>query len=170
MKVYCYSRFDFAKEMQRLGWNDETLPKNVAIISICCTEPVKQHWKSQGYEGNEDEHYFGDAENVFNVDFDDISEATRDCGDFTATCITREQACAMVRFIIKHSSCDFYIHCNAGKSRSQAVVRYITDFLGQNREIETRHENPCLYPNAYVLSELRRATADEIYKSNHYGE
>lgn len=50
MKVYCYSRFDFVKEMQRLGWNDETLPKNIAIISICCTDPVKQHWKSKGYE------------------------------------------------------------------------------------------------------------------------
>ena len=50
MKVYCYSRFAFVNEMKRLGWNDVTLPKNIAIISICCTEPVKEHWKSDSYE------------------------------------------------------------------------------------------------------------------------
>lgn len=43
MKVYCYSKFAFVNEMKRFGWNDTTLPKNVAIISICCTEPVKEH-------------------------------------------------------------------------------------------------------------------------------
>ena len=63
MKVYCYSKFAFVNEMKRLGWNDVTLPKDVAIISICCTEPVKEHWKSNGCEGTEDEHYFRDAEN-----------------------------------------------------------------------------------------------------------
>lgn len=166
MKVYCYSKFAFVNEMKRLGWNDVTLPKNVAIISICCTEPVKEHWKSEGYEGTEDEHYFCDAENVFNVDFDDIDTATRDCGDFVATCITPEQASAMVKFIIKHCNCDFYIHCNAGKSRSQAVVRYIKDFLGQTREIETRADNPCLFPNVFVLNALRHATGIEIEKCN----
>lgn len=76
MKVYCYSRFDFAKEMQRLGWNDETLPKNVAIISICCTEPVKQHWKSKGYAVDEDEYFInlqfsiGDYMKLNKIDFD----------------------------------------------------------------------------------------------------
>lgn len=162
MKVYCYSRFDFVKEMQRLSWNDETLPKNVAIISICCTDPVKQHWKSKGYDGNEDEHYFSDAENVFNVDFDDITEPTQDCGDFTATCITDEQANKLVDFIAKHHDCDFYIHCNAGKSRSQAVVRFITEWFGVTRTIETRKENPCLYPNICVLNSLRHAIGNKL--------
>ena len=164
MKVYCYSKFAFVNEMKRLGWNDVTLPKNVAIISICCTEPVKEHWKSEGYEGTEDEHYFRDAENVFNVDFDDIDAATRDCGDFVATCITDEQAEKLVKFIAEHSNCDFYIHCNAGKSRSQAVVRFITEWLGQTHDIETRAENPCLYPNIFVLNALRHAIGNSFNK------
>lgn len=164
MKVYCYSKFAFVNEMKRFGWNDITLPKNVAIISICCTEPVKTHWKSKGYDGTEDEHYFRDAENVFNVDFDDITEATSDCGDFVATCITPEQAEKLVDFIGKHSNDDFYIHCNAGKSRSQAVVRFITEWLGQTRDIETRRENPCLYPNIFVLNALRHA-AGELFNT-----
>ena len=162
MKVYCYSRFEFGKEMQRLGWNDETLPKNVAIISICCTEPVQQHWKSQGYDGNEDEHYFSDAENVFNVDFDDITEPTQDCGDFIATCITDEQASKLVDFIATQYDCDFYIHCNSGKSRSQAVVRFITEWFGAKRIIETRKENTCLYPNICVLNSLRHALSNKL--------
>lgn len=164
MKVYCYSKFAFVNEMKRLDWNDITLPKNVAIISICCTEPVKEHWKSEGYEGTEDEHYFRDAENVFNVDFDDIDTATRDCGDFVATCITDEQAEKLVKFIAEHSNCDFYIHCNAGKSRSQAVVRFIAEWLGQTRDIETRAENPCLYPNIFVLNALRHAIGNSFNK------
>lgn len=164
MKVYCYSKFAFVNEMKRFGWNDTTLPKNVAIISICCTEPVKEHWKSEGYEGTEDEHYFRDAENVFNVDFDDIDTTTRDCGDFVATCITDEQAEKLVKFIAEHSNCDFYIHCNAGKSRSQAVVRFITEWLGQTRNIETRAENPCLYPNIFVLNTLRHAIGNSFNK------
>ena len=103
---------------------------------------------------------------MFNVDFDDIDTAIRDCGDFVATCITPEQASAMVKFIIEHCNCDFYIHCNAGKSRSQAVVRYIKDFLGQTCEIETRADNPCLLPNVFVLNALRHATGVEIEKCN----
>lgn len=167
MKVYCYSRFEFAKEMNKLGWTDATLPENVAIISICCTEPVKQHWKSKGYDGNEDEHYFKDAENVLNIDFDDINEQTLKCYDngeykFTATCITEAQAKELAIFIERHHNCDFYIHCNAGKSRSQAVVRYINDMYGHIKTIETRAENPCLYPNAFVLSALKHAYQDML--------
>ena len=154
-KAYCYSRVRFVQEMQQQNWNDSTLPKNVAIISICCTEPVKIHYSSASYSGSEDEHYFSDAENVFNVDFDDITSATEDCKDFIATCITKEQAEKLVKFIEEHKECDFYIHCNAGKSRSQAVVRYICETYGDKYDIETRKDNPCLYPNIYVLNELR---------------
>lgn len=141
--------------MQQLEWTDATLPKNVAIISICCTEPVKNNYNSAGYNGAEDEHYFSDAENVFNVDFDDITSAVEIYRDITATCITKEQAEKLVKFIEDHKECDFYIHCNAGKSRSQAVVRYICETYGDKYEIKTREDNPCLYPNIYVLNELR---------------
>ena len=156
-KVMCYSRFRFVQKMRMLNWTDATLPKTVAVISICCTEPVAKNFVSSGYCGVEDVHYFADAENVLNIDFDDIFTATKDCGYYVATCITNEQALEIVKFIEAHKDCDFYLHCNAGKSRSQAVVRYIIDAYSDEYEIELNPNFPCEYPNEFVLDALRRA-------------
>ena len=36
------------------------------------------------YLREHDEHYFYDAKNVLNLDFDDIDEEVRNCGDYMA--------------------------------------------------------------------------------------
>lgn len=68
-----------------------------------------------------------------------------------------EEAFNLVTFIdgrIKDNK-DFYIHCNAGVSRSQAIVRYILDVY-PDINWETRKDNPCDTPNMHIVRMLKR--------------
>lgn len=159
-KLYCFSRKGFNSFMFGKGWTDETLPDNVAVISICCTEPVKNNLFTNRYDGSDDTHRFSSRNNVLNLDFDDINEEVRHCdGGYIATNITKEQADEAVKFIEAHKDCDFYIHCNAGKSRSQAFVKYIMEQY-PDIEWETNPFNLCLYPNVYVSNMLKRSARE----------
>lgn len=146
--------------MDEQNWTDETLPDNVAVISICCTEPVRTNFVHSRYDGADDTHRFSHRNNVLNLDFDDIDEEVRECsGGFTATNITKEQADRAVTFIEAHIDSDFFIHCNAGKSRSQAFVKYIKEQYPYI-EWDTNPKNPCLYPNVYVSNMLKRSARE----------
>ena len=59
--------------MDEQNWTDETLPDNVAVISICCTEPVRTNFVHARYDGADDTHRFSHRNNVLNLDFDDIN-------------------------------------------------------------------------------------------------
>lgn len=76
--------------------------------------------------------------------------------DVTLKALDYNQARDIVRFIEKHKDCDFYIHCSAGVSRSQGVVRYVLDTYGPN-EFVTNPDNPCICPNVHVTRMLKRA-------------
>lgn len=158
MKVYCYSRKDFVNTLKALDWNDTTLPKNVAVISICCSDAVKNNYSSKHYDGDDDTHYLKSSDNVLNLDFDDINDETRQCDGYVAVNINDEQAEEAIKFIENNVGEDrvFLIHCNAGKSRSQAFVRYIEMIYKDKYSIETRKENPCLFPNTFVYNKLFR--------------
>lgn len=158
-KLYCYSRKQFNIIMNLCKWNEYTLPGNVAIISICCTEPVKTNFVHERYDGNDDNHRFPNINNVLNLDFDDINEDVRHCDGYDAHNITKEQADEAVKFIESHKNYDFFIHCNAGKSRSQAFVKYIMEQY-PDIEWETNPDNPCLYPNVYVSNMLKRSARE----------
>lgn len=60
-----------------------------------------------------------------------------------------------VSFIDQNKDCDFYIHCAAGVSRSQAFVRYILDVF-PDVEWDLNETNPCICPNIHVLRMLKR--------------
>ena len=159
-KLYCFSRKLFNAYMDKAGWDDSTLPDNAAIISICCTEPVRKNFRSEHYSGKSDVHRFSHRNNVLNLDFDDINEDIRHCyGGYDALNITKEQANTAVRFIEGHKNANFFIHCNAGKSRSQAFVKYIREQY-PDVDWETNPENPCLYPNIYVSNMLKRSAME----------
>ena len=49
--------------------------------------------------------------------------------------------------------------CGAGKSRSQAFVKYIKEQY-PDIEWETNPDNPCLYPNVYVSNMLKRSARE----------
>ena len=104
-----------------------------AVISIC--DPLMQH---PLYE----------CDNVLNVNFYD---------DDT---ITFETAVKIVNFIYRCHELHFLIHCGAGKSRSQAVVRFILDTYTDINWM-TNPDNPCVTPNIDVLIKLKKAENDE---------
>lgn len=159
-KLYCFSRKNFNIYMDEQNWTDETLPDNVAVISICCTEAVRTNFVHSRYDGADDTHRFSHRNNVLNLDFDDIDEEVRHCdGGYDALNITKEQADEAVKFIEAHKNYDFYIHCNAGKSRSQAFIKYIREQY-YDIDWETNPANLCLYPNIYVSNMLKRSASE----------
>ncbi len=76
-------------------------------------------------------------------------------GKLTAKGITPETAEKIVRFIEDHKDMDFLIHCRAGKSRSQGVVRYVLDFY--KGPFQTNQGNPCRFYNTHTYTALRKA-------------
>lgn len=156
MKVYCYCKEDFEEFCRCRGWNDSNVPEDWAFISICHTPQI-----AQNFFQDEDKHYFKDPhDNVLNLEFDDItcsmSLVKSDSGlEVAAQGITVEQATLIVEFIKKHVNYkrNFLIHCRAGRSRSQAIVKYITITYG---EVETSKFNPLVSYNTFVLDNLKR--------------
>lgn len=69
-----------------------------------------------------------------------------------------EQADKMERFIddCVNKGLDIYVHCAAGASRSQGVVRYILDTY-PDINWQTRKANECRTPNVHVVRMLKRA-------------
>lgn len=155
MKCYVYSKRDFENLMRNYGWNKTTdVPDSVAIISICCTEDCIRGYLAARDPDADDSHWFDHStSNIINIDFDDIIDDEFESNGYIYKCITNEQAKELHDFIWNNKGKDFYIHCRAGKSRSQAVGRYIREtFEGY----EERKDNPCLYGNINVLNKLRR--------------
>lgn len=159
-KLYCFSERNFNNEMRGNNWIDN-VPNNVAVISIL-------------YVYNEGDHWFNNSENIINLDFDDltpdgvVAETLFDeiTDDFVCKVdkddpskwfypLNHEQARLLVDFIDKNIDKDFYIHCNAGESRSQGVVRYILDTYPE-RNWELNKNNPCDTPNWHVVNLLKR--------------
>ena len=155
--------------MEKSGFfNPDDLPHNVAIISIGAP------WNEQ------EDHWFKTTnDRILNIDFDDVSPdlwwfddmydvAMNDndqskyfdysyinsWGEITELhALDYNQARVIVNFIEKHRDCDFFIHCSAGVSRSQGVVRYVLDTYG---DYETNPDNPCTFPNIHVTRMLKR--------------
>ena len=158
MRAWCLSKRGFTLYCRGRGWKHEANP-NEAVISISCNPDVAIKVLHEP-----DYHWFANGlPNVLNVEFDDI---TKDVETFkgteldgydevTAYGITPETAGRIVEFIEAHKDMDFVVHCRAGKSRSQAVIRYITEFYPDHSD--TNPDNPCTYPNIHTYTALKRA-------------
>lgn len=158
-QLICVNKRDFERICRDEGWSDSNPPTDAALISICCNEEVAKFVLFDG-----DAHFFSeDHANVLNVEFDDITEDVKVFdgkeygfpGKLTAKGITPETAEKIVRFIEDHKDMDFLIHCRAGKSRSQAVVRYVLDFYPG--PFQTNQSNPCKFYNTHTYTALRQA-------------
>lgn len=181
MKLYCYSIEGFERVMKQLGYgrDDEKLLErdNIAVISICCTDTNPEEYKGLFAE----EHYFhnkSDSSNVLNIEFDDLDPATWIGPEFDPEeasdrdfyyapdtpnpprALDWELSAKIVKFIVHNLGKDFYVHCSAGVSRSQAIARFILDAFswpGNGRyNYKTRPENPPELPNQHVLRMLKR--------------
>lgn len=156
-KILCYSKKDFDRLMEANGWCDGNVPADVAIISICCTEDCIAGWFAAHDLDAVDEHYFKQkTEQVFNVEFDDIIQDSFVSNGYTYRCITEQQAYDLVKFIWSNLGKDIYVHCRAGKSRSQAVTQFVLDYFDKYYT-EFREDNPPRSPNGNVLAKLKRA-------------
>lgn len=162
MKLWCNGFQGFKKILETNNWNDSNLPDNVAFISICCIE--KGNFSPDDFA--QETHLLSDNhDNVINLDFDDINGYTladqfpRDerVKDNPARGINDEQGLQLVQFIEKNKGKDIYVHCSAGISRSQGVVKFILEFYNDYyKETDTNPDNPCKMPNQHVFDVLRK--------------
>jgi protein tyrosine phosphatase len=164
-KLWCTGFEDFKQLVEANGWT-ESVPDDIAIISI--------NNGSDTCPANECHLCTGD--NVLNLDFDDadpealnlpsdvvkVSYQTPTGETISIQFFTDEQAQTAVDFIEKHKDRNFYVHCSAGVSRSQAFIRYINTVYD---ELWYRNpKNPCVHPNGFVLQKLMQCWR----KKNNY--
>lgn len=160
-RISVYSQTDFEVKCYGLGldsFNVNEQSSDKAFIQIIGTpDSLKK------YLEEDTKHYFSncDANNVLNLVFDDVNEDEFVYGSVKFLGLTEQQAEQIVDFIEEHKGKNFYISCRAGKSRSQAVTRYILDIYGEeygyNEKESCRKDNPCKTPNINVLTKLKRA-------------
>lgn len=142
-KLLAYSKTRFNQIAEDNGWTYNFIPDGVAIISIC--EPYSENC-------NEWEHLFEhDGRQVYNLNIPDIDpllfeeilknttsdkckiyelENHKDFWIFEKNgnkqyCFNPDEAFGLAYFIVRNAGKDFYIHCAAGLSRSQGVVKAI---------------------------------------------
>ena len=113
---------------------------------------------------------FPNASNVLKLQFDDVTEKDQDAG---LKHFTPEMAAKIKEFIsnIKDDgSKDFWVHCDAGVSRSGAVGyllnEYFNKFLSDNRVDRNYYETEnCVMPNPEVVRILK----NELFGTDYRG-
>lgn len=157
-KLWCVGLNEFKKLYIENKW-DKKVPDNIAIISIISSKDIKE---------KDEIHLCNEASNVLNLDFDDASpvsylneiDATSETYEMqdgkVLQFFTPDMANKVLEFIKKNKGRDFYVHCNAGISRSQAIVRFMLNNIRYNGW-ETNPNNPCMYPNGFVYQKLMEA-------------
>ena len=176
-KLYCYSHNEFNNLMKKLGW--ENRPDNgTSTISISSKHDNESgHWFNIELNNNInfdfddvspeqwwDKDYYDDAlDNYLNNMSDDIFFNFDDVFNFndehlSLHAMNYDEAFRLVKFIDERvcAGDNIYVHCSAGASRSQAIVRYILDTYPEI-DWETRKDNPCITPNWHVVRMLKRA-------------
>lgn len=157
--ILVFSQADFEKTMQNLcidSFNVNDV-KDKAFIQIIGTPECLEKYLEE-----DTKHYFNNcnADNVLNLAFDDIASEELIYDGVKFIGMSNKQAEQIVTFIEIHKGKDFYISCRAGRSRSQAICRYILDVYGDEygyyENVSCRKDNPCNTPNIYVVALLKR--------------
>lgn len=186
--IICLSKNSFDSLMESKGWIDAP-GQGVSCISICETEDYNKHWFKHWHEnifnldiddtgpfwfGKHEAYCYDKSLALYNDNQVKLSNAYFNyvyiSGENNKYCsllhiLDYEEAFALVKWIdyrIKHDD-TIYIHCAAGVSRSQGVVRYILDTYGDEYDIKTNSNNPCLTPNVHVVLMLKRARRHLYY-------
>lgn len=156
-KVLIYSHSEFDDICKKNGWNDDNVDSknDIAFISIIGSANCLKFYLEEDAS-----HWFAsNHNNVLNLEFDDISgdkKVTWKGHEMTPMSENDAEKC--VNFIENNIGKTFIIHCRAGKSRSQAFFRFITDFYKDVYSTDCgRKTNPCLTPNIFVLRLLKKA-------------
>lgn len=152
--VYCFSYLEIERlykkgRLEIINNYNAIINDNIAIISI-----VNRPRDKNGETDWTTIHPIPDGDRkyqVLNLQFQDDSE------DFSI-----EDATKIIEFILynKKLGRDFYVHCIMGKSRSQAVCRFILDTFPEDYEYKRELENPLRTPNYHILSTLKLVWRD----------
>lgn len=155
MKVLCYSQNVLERMLKEMN---NILPSGTVLISIANTDSCCE-WYKKYKDPLESYNLLPPSEKVLNLKFDDIAQDSITRDGYNILGLQNSQAENIVRFIDRavRDGQDIIVHCLAGKSRSQGVVRYILDVYGRDLDIETNPLNPCITPNIHVTSKLIRA-------------
>ncbi len=176
--LYCYSQEMFDGLMKEFGWKEPN--EKSSTVSIC--SPWNEHfehyfkpgtpnninidcddiihpfwWKKDNYDEALKLYLDGEVEKsnkFFNYYEEDDNGKSIDL-----RLLNYEQAFLLASWInvqILNGHDNFYVHCAAGISRSQAIVRYILDTY-IDIHWKTRKNNPCTYYNNHMLLMLKRA-------------
>lgn len=137
---------------------------DVAYISISASDECAKWFF---YDDSEADHYLSDADNVLNLNFDDITEDVthvNEQGDYvTYHAISEEQADKVIDFVERNMGRHIIVHCRAGRSRSQGICRAIYDCFGHIYQPNSYNvHNPCDAPNPDVFCKVKRS----FYKKN----
>lgn len=164
-KLMCYSWEGFRRELLNNEWSDGHLPEDWVFISIGEYEPCRK-----------EPHVLKECEQVINLNFDDIAgyrmwdalpneewtpEKMEEYSDVHG--MSDEDAKRLFEFLESNVGKNVMVHCSAGISRSQGVVRYLLDMYPEEYKVkDTNPKNPCQLPNVHVVCLLKR----EYYKKN----
>lgn len=167
-RISVFSQADFDIKMWRMNISDENVERETdkAFISIIGTPDCLNN-----YLHEETYHWFQkNTDNVLNMEFDDVNDDQFLYKGTTFLGISEDQAKKCVEFIERNKGRNFYIHCRAGKSRSQAICRFILDMYGEEYGYTEKESclssNPPKTPNIRVLTMLKR----EFYKLHNMFE
>lgn len=152
-KLLCYPRYQI---LERYYADIEKDPRAV-VISISSTTDHRPLPSELGIPDTEDKV------RCLRLKFDDIGPESNCRNAPSPRAMTEEEGEVIVEFIEKNIDANFYIHCDAGQSRSQAVVRFILECYGEGRKWQLNPTNPPDTPNIYVLSTLKRILLRRCY-------
>ena len=168
-EVYVFNHADFDAYCIDNGINDRNVEefKDQAFISIIGTPEILEYYLK---EPNTNHWFDRNHPNVLNLEFDDVSnDRVFDYKDnrgqlmsLHAFTMNQKQAKECVDFIENNLGKNFRIHCLAGKSRSQAIGRFLLDCYEEYKDAKENPNNPCVTFNPGILATLKR----EFYKRN----
>lgn len=184
--LYCYSQEKFDELMENLGWKEPPEGfSTVSICSpwnehfehwfkpgtpnnynIDCDDVVRPFWWDKDLIPTYGKDYYDIAEEMYlngkvkeSNDYFNYYREDKNGRHIDLKMFNYEQAFLLASWIdvqIVNGHDNFYVHCAAGMSRSQAIVRYIIDVY-TDYDWKTRKENPCDYYNNHMLLMLKRA-------------
>lgn len=183
--ILCYSQQSFDKIMKSNGWFSNP-PKGISCISICSDCSQDKHWFDKDYKNDNHNVFNLDIDDVSPFWFgrhesncyDDslcqfINGNVKKSNAYFSFpyihgkddqlydifhCLDYEEAKELVQWIERRIKKDdtIYVHCAAGVSRSQGVVRYIIDEYSDIYDIRLNPENPNDTYNPHVTRMLKR--------------
>lgn len=153
-KIVVYPHKIFNAKCIEMAVNDDNVSDfDNVFIDIVNTKECQELFKK-----DISTHYFKEShDNVLLLVFDDIEE-DEVCDGRQLKALSNEQAEMAVDFIEKNIGKDIMVCCIAGKSRSQAFFRFVTDFYPSDYQFcQENEKNPCISPNVDVVAKLKRA-------------